>query len=127
MKIINTNERIPYPPLLDWSKSTPPDGWAEFPEKFVPIFYPEDKQAAGFVDITVESGMVTSCAWNEEAYQAYISSLPDPSTDPAPTTEGRVAALESENKTLKAQVSAQSEQMDFYEECIAEMASVVYA
>lgn len=47
--------------------------------------------------------------------------------DPAPTTEDRVAALESENKTLKAQVSAQSEQMDFYEECIAEMASVVYA
>ena len=47
--------------------------------------------------------------------------------NPAPTTEDRVAALESENKTLKAQVSAQSEQMDFYEECIAEMASVVYA
>ena len=47
--------------------------------------------------------------------------------DPSPTTEDRVAALESENKTLKAQVSAQSEQMDFYEECIAEMASVVYA
>lgn len=35
--------------------------------------------------------------------------------------------LESENKALKAQISAQSEQMDFYEECIAEMASVVYA
>ena len=50
-----------------------------------------------------------------------------PAPDPAPTTEDRVAALESENKTLKAQVSAQSEQMDFYEECIAEMASVVYA
>lgn len=47
--------------------------------------------------------------------------------DPEPTTEDRVAALEAENKTLKAQVSAQSEQMDFYEECIAEMASVVYA
>ena len=46
---------------------------------------------------------------------------------PPPTTEERVAALESENKTLKAQVSAQSEQMDFYEECIAEMATVVYA
>ena len=52
---------------------------------------------------------------------------PEPAPDPAPTTEDRVAALESENKTLKAQVSAQSEQMDFYEECIAEMASVVYA
>lgn len=43
------------------------------------------------------------------------------------TQEQRIAKLESENKTLKAQVSAQSEQMDFYEECIAEIASVVYA
>ena len=51
----------------------------------------------------------------------------EPESDPAQTTEDRVAALEVENKTLKAQVSAQSEQMDFYEECIAEMASVVYA
>ena len=47
--------------------------------------------------------------------------------EPDPTTEDRVAALEAENKTLEAQVSAQSEQMDFYEECIAEMATVVYA
>ena len=55
--------------------------------------------------------------------------VPDQSIAPdlKPTTEDRVAALEAENKTLKAQVSAQSEQMDFYEECIAEMASVVYA
>ena len=52
---------------------------------------------------------------------------PPPAPEPAPTTEDRVAAMESENKTLKAQVSAQSEQMDFYEECIAEMATVVYA
>ena len=52
---------------------------------------------------------------------------PEPEPDPAPTTDERVVALEAENKTLKAQVSAQSEQMDFYEECIAEMASVVYA
>lgn len=52
---------------------------------------------------------------------------PPPVPDPAPNTEDRVATLEAENKALKAQVSAQSEQMDFYEECIAEMASVVYA
>lgn len=43
------------------------------------------------------------------------------------TQAQRIAELEAENKTLKAQVSAQSEQMDFYEECIAEMATVVYA
>lgn len=35
--------------------------------------------------------------------------------------------LEAENELLKAQVSALSEQMDFYEECIVEMATVVYA
>ena len=46
---------------------------------------------------------------------------------PPPTTEERVATLESENAMLKAQVSAQSDQMDFYEDCIAEMAAVVYA
>ena len=59
--------------------------------------------------------------------QAYAPPEPEPEPEPSPTTEDRVAALEAENKTLKAQVSAQSEQMDFYEECIAEMASVVYA
>lgn len=32
-----------------------------------------------------------------------------------------------ENKITKAQIEAQSEQMDFYEDCIAEMASVIYA
>ena len=46
---------------------------------------------------------------------------------PPPTTDERVAALENENAMLKAQVSAQSDQMDFYEDCIAEMATVVYA
>lgn len=46
---------------------------------------------------------------------------------PPPTTEERVTALESENAMLKAKVNAQSDQMDFYEDCIAEMAAVVYA
>lgn len=48
--------------------------------------------------------------------------------------EDRIAALEEENAALKevnakqaAQVSALSDQMDFYEECIVEMAAVVYA
>ena len=46
---------------------------------------------------------------------------------PPPTTEARVAALEAENKLLKEQVSAQADQAEFYEDCIAEMAAVVYA
>lgn len=93
-----------------------PDGWAIIPEGMETPNFP-------FGDITVDNQtppVVTS--WTPLPIPE-----PEPEPDPAPTTEDRVAALEAENKTLKAQVSAQSEQMDFYEECIAEMASVVYA
>lgn len=50
------------------------------------------------------------------------------------SSETRMAALEAENAALKeenatqlAQINALSDQMDFYEDCIAEMAEVVYA
>lgn len=41
-----------------------------------------------------------------------------------PPTNDELAA---ENKLLKQQVSALTEQQSFYEDCIAEMAAVVYA
>ena len=41
--------------------------------------------------------------------------------------EDEAAALRAENKLLKAQVQAQTERSDFIEDCIAEMAGVVYA
>ena len=96
--------------------SAVPDGWAIIQDGMETPNFP-------FGDITVDDQtppVVTS--WTPLPILE-----PEPEPDPEPTTEGRVAALEAENKTLKAQVSAQSEQMDFYEECIAEMASVVYA
>lgn len=46
---------------------------------------------------------------------------------PPPTTEERVTALESENDLLKQQIKAASDQNDFLEGCIAEMAGIVYA
>jgi hypothetical protein len=46
---------------------------------------------------------------------------------PTPTMDERVTELEAENAMLKAQINAQSEQIDFYEDCIVEMAAVVYA
>ena len=79
-----------------------------------------DDIAALLANMSAESAVVA-----DEAAEPIAE--PEPEPEPYPTTEDRVAALEAENKTLKAQVSAQSEQMDFYEECIAEMASVVYA
>ena len=76
----------------------------------------------------------------------YVDSVPEKPTDCAchldivngelvwvldstqtPTTEDRVTELETENKLLTAQIEAQSDQLDFYEDCIAEMASIVYA
>ena len=46
---------------------------------------------------------------------------------PPPTTEERVTALESENDLLKQQLKAASDQNDFLEDCVAEMAQIVYA
>jgi hypothetical protein len=41
--------------------------------------------------------------------------------------EDETAALRAENKLLKEQVSALSTQADFHEECLVEMANLVYA
>jgi hypothetical protein len=41
--------------------------------------------------------------------------------------EDETVALRAENKLLKEQVSALSTQADFHEECIVEMANIVYA
>ena len=47
-------------------------------------------------------------------------------TAPSPTIDERVATLESENDLLKQQIKAASDQNDFLENCIAEMAGIVY-
>ena len=80
----------------------------------------------GFVTLELDGSTVTAMTGNQEALDAYKASLPEP-VEPPPTTEERVAALESENSMLKAKVSAQADQAEFYEDCIAEMATVVYA
>lgn len=101
-------------------------GLVAFPDELMGEFFKDGKQAAGFCVIEHDGETVTSCTWDEDAYRAYIAALPDP-VEPPPTTEERVAALEAENKLLKEQVSAQADQAEFYEDCIAEMATVVYA
>ena len=47
--------------------------------------------------------------------------------EPEPDTPPTNDELAAENKLLKQQVSALTEQQSFYEDCIAEMAAVVYA
>ena len=44
-----------------------------------------------------------------------------------PSQEDRIAQLETEKKLLTAQVQALSDRNEFMEDCIAEMAALVYA
>ena len=119
---INANENGGRPPLQSWN-GAPPAGYALVPDTLdTSAFY----DFMGFVTLELDGSTVTAMTGNQEALDAYKASLPEP-VDPPPTTEERVAALEAENKLLKEQVSAQADQAEFYEDCIAEMATVVYA
>ena len=91
-----------------------PDGWAVIPEGMaIPDTFP-------FVSVETENGVVTALT------AGTMPPVPDPEPKP-PTTDERVAKLENENKLLREQVSAQADQAEFYEECIAEIAAIVYA
>lgn len=112
-----------YSVIQTWPGDAPPEGYVIVPDTLdTSVFY----EFLGFVDLTIDGDTVTAMTGNQAALDAYKASLPEP-VDPPPTTDERVETLESENAMLKAQVSAQSDQMDFYEDCIAEMAAVVYA
>ena len=92
----------------------PPDGWAVIPEDIeIPETFP-------FVNVETADGVVT-------AMTAGTVPEPQPEPEPEPTVDERVKKLENENKLLKEQVSAQADQAEFYEDCIAEMAAIVYA
>ena len=119
---INANENGGRPPMQSWH-GEPPAGYALVPDTLdTSVFY----DFMGFVTLELDGSTVTAMTGNQEALDAYKASLPEP-VEPPPTTEERVAALEAENKLLKEQVSAQADQTEFYEDCIAEMATVVYA
>lgn len=98
------------------SMTTVPDGWAILPAELDTPNFP-------FGTITVDDStppVVTS-------WTAGDIPEPEPEPDPEPSTEDRVEALEAENTLLKAQVQAQSDTTDFLEECIVEMAEIVYS
>ena len=119
---INANENGGRPPMQSWH-GAPPAGYALVPNALdTSVFY----DFMGFVTLELDGSTVTAMTGNQEALDAYKASLPEP-VEPPPTTDERVAALEAENKLLKEQVSAQADQAEFYEDCIAEMATVVYA
>lgn len=96
------------------------DGEAAIPDGFALI--PDDMELENFPFGTLEAeeidGVMTVTAWTP-------GTVPEPS--PYSTTQEKIAALEQENKLLTQQVSALSDQNDFQEELIVELANIVYA
>lgn len=59
-------------------QSTPAKNLLIFPDEFLSVYFQANKRAAGFVTITDDGETVTSCVWNEEAYQAWCAENPEP-------------------------------------------------
>lgn len=78
----------------------------------------------GFVIPSVENGAVVSLGVNQTALDAYNAEHPEVPVEPTPDP---IEVLQEENKLLKSQVQALSDQNDFQEELIVELANVVYA
>lgn len=77
---------------------------------------------------TIEADFLFVSAYCQNTgYTFQEAPLPSINEKPDPTDSERIASLEAENKILKAQLQAQSESHDFLEDCITEMAQVVYA
>ena len=93
-----------------------PDGWAILPDGMETPNFP-------FGDITVNDQtppVVTS--WTPLPIPE-----PEPAPEPEPTAVERISALEAENHLLNQQVASLTDQNDFQEELIVELANIVYA
>lgn len=77
----------------------------------------------GFCTLTVQDGAVTALAVDKEALDAYNAEHPEVEPEKPVTVED----LQAENKRLKAQMELQSQQQTMLEDCLLEMADIVYA
>lgn len=92
MMYLNPNqfEGGAYPGL----QSVKADGFLLFPEELMGVFYPADKEAAGFVNIEHDGEQVTACVWNGEAYQTWLATRPapvEPEVEPESLTAAEIA------------------------------------
>lgn len=75
-------------------QSTPFPGALIFPDEFWDIYHMPGKMAWGFVTIEDDGYKVTSCVWDDEAYQAWCDENQTPD------------ALESDRAAKEAEISA---------------------
>ena len=82
------------------------------------------EKGADFVRAYDEGGACVFEATKVKSFEGYTLDGGEWGEAVTPPTNEELAA---ENKLLKQQVSALTDQQSFYEDCIAEMATVVYA
>ena len=90
-----------------------PNGWALIPDDMETENFPFGTLEAEEID-----GAMTVTSWTP-------GTIPEP--EPAPVLPPSNEELAAENKLLKEQVAALSDQNDFQEELIVELANIVYA
>lgn len=96
------------------------DGCVVLPDELLSAYL----DTKGFCTVTVdEDNVVTAVAVNQDALSAYDAEH----SETVPEEPVSVETLQEENAKLKQQVAALTDQQSFYEDCIAEMAQVVYA
>lgn len=141
MHIINLTPLEPgvYNDHASDSISAPPEGWAYIPEDFpLPSTFPRlgNIEAEELTYIRDENGSLIPITQSETGEvpngvtimtvtSMTAGTVPEPEPVPeAPPTNEELAA---ENKLLREQVAALSDQNDFQEELIVELANIVYA
>lgn len=115
---------------------TIPEGWAVIPES---IGTAGTLENFPFGEITLEenTSVPTVATWSplpvpEPPPPPSVEENPDQPVDPEAgesqkTYAEKLDSLTKENTLLKAQIKAQTDRSDFIEDCIAEMAMLVYA
>lgn len=77
------------------NQSNPAPGLVYFPDEFLSEYFKEGKRAAGFVKIEHDGTKVTSCVWDEEAYQKWAEENPETEPEPELTVEERATNIEN--------------------------------
>lgn len=88
------------------------DDWIEVPESLVADAYAN----AGYCELVIVGGVLASITPTERPTPESVTPVPDP-----------IVQLQEDNKLLRAQLAATIQSNQTLEDCLVEMASVVYA
>lgn len=79
----------------------------------------EDEQDYEYIGLVIQKTA-------QEVYNEWLENKDKPIIQ-EPTLADKISVLENENKLLKAQVEATTSNQEFLENCLMEMANIVYA